>query len=198
MLQLGCHASFVEALDEHGGFAWPAPAGTVWVDRDASEVKLSGSATDVPEHQAFAWQLREDLANAFEAIGGPGSERIPLRFSVHFAVDTNRVITLFPCFFYFTLFGCPAATTTAHARVRIQLGDQHFDASAMGESTMNPLYYNAGRNTWGLGGGGQDWWRMAAYRAVVKAVKYALGGTAWAPLAAEVTAALEPPRGGTP
>ena len=133
----------------HSGQVQPFPRewGLVRVDARASELNWRTHSMATRGQQE---ELREQLAEALEDTLNEGQQSAHLnardvtharyRLTVN-SVTQNPMWAILPCFFYFTLIGCPLMRDTASVQLNLQVGDDLFEARAQG-TAFRGLYYN--------------------------------------------------------
>ena len=88
--------------------------------------------------------LRRDVADALiglKSTGGASAEAPAARFVLTGEVTASELPTFFPCFIYFTFYGCPASRARAQLTLKLQMLGQVFVSSGDG-SAWSSLYYN--------------------------------------------------------
>jgi hypothetical protein len=160
----GCPASMKQISREEGPLNWPAGVPQVGVDRAASSLTYASPSMSIRKDLGAMQKAREDIAMALEASGTTGGVVTPIRFRIHAQGDSSAWPTFFPCFFYFTVFGCPIMKATATASVTYDIGGKLYIGNAEGSGWIG-LYYNQGQFAN---------WDVAAYRAIMEATRMAL------------------------
>jgi hypothetical protein len=146
-LLLGCVTQPKDRV--HSGQIQPFPRewGLVKIDAQASELRWNTPSQTTVNQQE---QLRQQLAEALEETLNDGqqvnhlnsSAVTPARYllTVH-SVTINPLWAIIPCFFYFTVLGCPLMSQTANIQLNLQVGERLYETRAQG-SALKGFYYN--------------------------------------------------------
>ena len=166
----GCGAaSMHKAMSERPPIEWPNDIQRVQVVRAASQITYSIDEETLPNDTAWLRDMRDQIARGLESTSSTQGAPLPIRFRIGVEGQSENVL-ISECLFGlgWVYWGCPDRRVWATADVILDVNGKLYQGAGRAESTVHALWYNQPEVTSS---------EMAAYLAIVEAMRAALGST---------------------
>ena len=155
LLTQGCSSRASAHINDRSVTPLSKEYGRLVIDAEASELewddttKLVGfqSSSSSLDHERLRGEIATAIERALSARGGETIHIARYRLQVG-SIRNNPLWTLMPCFFYFTIFGCPVSSSEATVKLTLEVDRKLYSATGVGHSFQT--LYQSHPLGWGI------------------------------------------------